>query len=128
MGLRSTLFNIMQSFEVLWTMTPTIDQKLIVLLAGLLLGFLEMSGYANPADHAQNLDILSQFLGAIITTVAIASYFIHNAVIEHAKIKYGSQGTQSPVTPPNPKSSIISRLEEFVLTQPSANPPQLPQQ
>jgi len=122
MDLKSLLLNLIQTIEFLWTMTPTIDQKLIVLLAGLLLGWLEMAGFADPANHAQDLNELSQFLGAGITAVTIASYFIHNAIVEHAKIKYGQNATQSPTTPISPKSSIINQLKNFIVSNPTTPP------
>lgn len=103
-------------------MSDIIDQKLLVVAAGLILGFLETQGIANPAQHAQNLDEINQFLGAFITCITIASYFIHLAVVQHAKIKYGPQPVQSPTSPANPKTSIISQLKDFILAKPPTNP------
>lgn len=122
MGLKDLFSNLTQTFELLISMAPIIDQKLLVLFAGLILGYLEMAGYANPADHAHNIDELTQVLGAFITAITIISYFVHNAVTEKNKMKYGS--------PAQPVSSqtypqLIQKIKSFVLASESTNNQQI---
>lgn len=125
MRLKNLLSNLAQTFELLLTMSPTVDQRLLVLLAGIILGYLEMAGYASPADHAQNLDSLVQFLGAAITIITIISYFVHNAVVEKNKLKYGST-VVPPVPPGVPQKSFIQKLLDFALAQPTNVPNNIP--
>ncbi|HEX9059146.1 MAG TPA: hypothetical protein VF941_03110 [Clostridia bacterium] len=103
-------------------MSDIIDQKLLVVAAGLILGFLESQGIANPAQHTQNLNEINQFLGAFITCITIASYFIHLAVVQHAKIKYGTP--QSPTTPVINQPSLFSRLAAKIFVQSNPMPSQ----
>jgi len=80
MDLKSGFSTLEKIFDILTALMPSIDSKLLVCLAGILLGYLETIGYADPKDHAQNLIMLEQLLGTAITMVTILSYFIHDAV------------------------------------------------
>jgi hypothetical protein len=129
MQLKDLFSNLLQALDLLLSMEPIIDQKILVLLAGFILGYAEAHGYANPNQHADNLDALEQMLGAGITAISIVSYFIHNAIVEHAKIKYGVPGQ----APGKPGPSLWQRFKAFMFKTPnpsgaiSTNPQSSPQ-
>jgi len=125
MGLKDLFLNLGQTIELLLTMAPSIDSKLLVLFAGIILGYLEMDGLASPADHTQNLDSLEKILEAIITVVTIISYFVHNAVVQKNKLKYGPAQPIDPATEGPGMWQIIKNFmfkQQANQTQPAAVP------
>lgn len=115
--------NLKTAFELVAAMMPSIDSKLLVLFAGIILGYLEMNGYASPADHAQNLDSLEQILGAAITIFTVGSYFVHDAVTKKNKLKYGGPAGSPVVSQIMTSQPILERIKHFVLKDLSTNPP-----
>lgn len=95
-------------------MLPEVDTKLIVFFAGVILGYLEMNGYADPASHSQNLDSLEQLLGALITVSTIGFYFINHAVIEVSKLKYGNN--PQPTTATITTNDLLTKIKKFIFT------------
>lgn len=115
--------NLKTALELLTALMPSIDSKLLVLFAGIILGYLEMHGYASPTDHTQNLDALTEVLGAGITITTIASYYIHDAVTKKNKLKYGGPGGSPIVSQIMPSQPILERIKHFVLRDVTVNPP-----
>lgn len=101
--------------ELLAAMIPAIDSKLLVFASGIILGILETNGYANPHNHQQNLDALSQFLGSAITVITIVSYYAHDAVIHKNKLKYGNPSV-APLESQQVTSGIVSKIKAFIFT------------
>lgn len=90
------------AFAILKIMNPVIDRGILVFFAGIVLGYLEMSGITDPTQHSTNLDALTNILGAIITVVTIVSFYIHRTLIEKHKIEYST-----PVAPPTPRVTFL---------------------
>lgn len=97
------------AFDILRYMTPIIDRGLLVFFAGLLAGYLEMSGLADPTQHTQNVDALTNLIGGMITIVTVISYFVHVTAIEKHKIEFGVTPKKYPV------QGILTAIHDFAI-------------
>lgn len=117
MVLKGLLLKVDITFNIIRMLFPVIDRGMLIFFAGLIAGYLEMSGFADPASHSDNVAVISNLIGGLITVVSIISYFIHATAVEKHKIEFG--------VAPGKKYSLqtmLTVIHDFIVKKPLEQP------